>query len=65
MKTLVWILMGAVSLFIAAGVILPALARFRDSGLPGDAISFYTFGIVLAMAGASAIIFGANRMLTR
>jgi uncharacterized membrane protein len=65
MKTLAWILIGIVSLFIAAGVTLPALAKFRDLGMPGDAISFYTFGIVLAMAGTSAIIFGAGRMLTR
>ena len=49
MKKLITVLLGLFSVFIATGLILPALAKVREYGaMPSEAVGLYTLGIVLA-----------------
>jgi hypothetical protein len=62
MKRVFTILTGLFALFIATGLILPALAKVRDFGaMPGEVLGIYTFGIVLAIAGIGISVLGLWR----
>jgi vacuolar-type H+-ATPase subunit I/STV1 len=59
MKKTFTIVFGLLSVFIGAGLILPALAKVRDYGaMPREVVGLYTLGIVLALAGISTAAFG-------
>lgn len=62
MNRIITILVGLFGVFMAAGLILPALAKVRDYGsMPADVVGFYTLGIVLAIFSLSAAVFGLRR----
>ena len=62
MKRIITILIGLFGVFIAVGLILPALAKVRDYGsMPSEVVGFYTLGVVLAIAGISTAVFGLRR----
>ena len=62
MKRIITILIAFFGVFIAVGLILPALAKVRDYGsMPSEVVGFYTLGIVLAIAGMSTAVFGLKR----
>jgi hypothetical protein len=62
MKRIIIVLAGFLGIFIASGIILPALAKTRDFGsMPSDVVGFYTLGIILAVFGAGAAVFGLVR----
>jgi len=56
MKRIVVVVTGLICLFLGAGLILPALAKVRDFGaMPSEVIGLYTLGVVLSLAGISAV----------
>jgi hypothetical protein len=59
MKRFAIILTGLLCLFIAAGLILPAVAQF-----PKQALVLYTIGILLAVTGLIAVFKGTFRRRT-
>jgi hypothetical protein len=62
MKRIIIVLAGLLGIFVAAGLILPALAKARDFGsMPSDVVGFYTLGIVLAVSGVGTAVFGLVR----
>ncbi|MBI3413800.1 MAG: hypothetical protein HY043_00550 [Verrucomicrobia bacterium] len=62
MKRRITILIGLLGVFVAVGLILPALAKVRDYGsMPSDVVVFYTLGVVLAIAGIGTAVFGLRK----
>lgn len=62
MKRILTILIGFFGVFIAVGLILPALAKVREYGsMPSEVVGFYTLGVVLALAGIGTAVFGLRR----
>jgi len=62
MKRILTVLIGLFGLLIGVGLILPALAKVRDFGaMPAAVVAPYTLGIVLALVGASFVIYGVTR----
>lgn len=56
MKTFLAVAAGLLCVLIAAGLILPALAKVRDFGsMPAEVVGFYTLGILLAVAGTGVV----------
>ena len=60
MKRFAFILGGLLGLFVAAGFIMPAMAKLRSGG-DGGAIGFLILGILLALAAASVAVYGMVR----
>ena len=59
MKRSLIILFGVLSLFVSAGVILPALAKVKDFGsMPENVVLFYTGGVCLAVFGLGSLAAG-------
>ena len=62
MKRMAVVLTGLLCLFLGAGLIMPALAKVRDYGsMPSEVVGFYTLGIVLTIAGFSAVALSFRR----
>ena len=62
MRKLITVLVGLFSVFIAAGLILPALAKVREYGaMPSEVVGFYTLGIVLGVVGFGAAVVSLSR----
>jgi hypothetical protein len=56
MKRAIVIVTGLLCLFLAAGLILPALTKVRELGsMPSEVIGFYTLGVVLTLAGIGTV----------
>jgi hypothetical protein len=56
MKRIIAVVTGLFCLFLAVGLILPALAKVRDYGsMPSGVVGFYTLGVVLALAGLGTV----------
>ncbi|MHC1766433.1 MAG: hypothetical protein AB9869_19385 [Verrucomicrobiia bacterium] len=56
MKRIIAVVTGLLCLFVAAGLILPALAKVREFGaMPSEIIGFYTLGVVLTLAGIGTV----------
>ena len=59
---MVTILIGVFGLLMGTGLILPALAKVRDSGvMPAAVVMPYTAGIVLALVGVGIALHGVRR----
>ena len=53
---MITVLAGLFCLFIATGLILPALAKVRNEGaMPLEVVGFYTLGIVLMLVGMGTV----------
>ena len=66
MKTPLALTAGLLCVFIAAGLILPALAKVRDFGsMPAEVVGFYTLGILLAVAGTGVVALAAVARVRR
>lgn len=61
MKRTLIILVGIFVGLAGAGLILPALAWYRDHGaMPGEQLGFLLLGIAIALAGVSTAIYGCK-----
>ena len=62
MKRIITVLIGLCGVFVAVGLILPALAKAREYGsMPSEVVGLYTLGVVLAVAGIGTAAFGLTR----
>ena len=62
MKRIITVLIGLCGVFVAVGLILPALAKVREYGsMPSEVVGLYTLGVVLAVAGIGTAVFGLRR----
>jgi len=66
MKTISTLLLALISLFVAAGLVLPALAKVRDFGsMPENVVTLYTVGVSLGLFGVWLGISTAFKLIWR
>ena len=57
MRTILVTLFGLLLVFVAAGFMLPALAKMHIQSIPSEVVMLYTLGVVLAVTGLAVVGF--------
>ena len=59
-----WLLLGCLAAFFGTGLILPALAKLKQSGsLPADAVGALAMGVAIVTVGLCILVYGIRRLL--
>jgi len=65
MRHLIW-LAGVLAFLVGTGLILPALAKYKQLGyFRADATWGLTIGLIITLAGVSAVIYGVRRLIMK
>jgi hypothetical protein len=62
MKKIMIILLGIFGAFLGVGLIMPALAKYRDLGMwTGEQMTYCLLGVAIVIAGMSTAIYGFKK----
>ena len=65
MNRFVTLLAGVVVILVGLGLVFPAVAQLRDTGvLPAVGVGLLLLGVTLTLSGGGAVVYDAKRLRT-